>query len=129
MWGLVDVMAKGTEVIPACSELTSTREMSSELLAQMRSTEPVRKASTTRREILARETQTKVRSFFPSNKKAQGGWLSVLVQLFTNVKTYILTNLLAFSSGSQNDCCSSSHRPLYLGRKGRECEHRPRCSL
>lgn len=52
------MMAKGTDVVPACTELTSGGEMSSKgrsILAQMRSMEPVRKASTARSEIVATE--------------------------------------------------------------------------
>ena len=72
--GLGGQDVEGAGMVPSCEELTSSGETSSQgrrVLAQIRSMEPARKASTPRREILARETQTKMKSFFPSNKKVQ----------------------------------------------------------
>lgn len=64
--GLVDTVVKGTDVVPACTQLPTAGEMSSRgrrFLAQTRNMEAVRKLSTARRETLARETLTKLKSF------------------------------------------------------------------
>ena len=52
-------MVKGTDVVPACTQLPTAGEMSSQgrrVLAQTRNMEPVRMLSTARREILARDS-------------------------------------------------------------------------
>ena len=52
-------MVKGTDVVPACTQLPTAGEMSSQgrrVLAQTRNMESVRKLSAARREILARDS-------------------------------------------------------------------------